>query len=123
MVSLVINKYAALSDEDMYSKYGCVEYTATKIYLHFEIQSLQSSPLFLCCTIGKSKLSIRRVWDLGDYNELDFAKIDDIPAVLRQIYQDIPRILSEIQAKQPHLLGRTAELLAIVADDCNPAAP
>lgn len=83
MVSLVISKYAALSDEDMYSKYGCVEYNATKIYLHFEIQSLQSSPLFLCCTqstIGESKLSIRRIWDLGDYSELDFAKIDDISA-------------------------------------------
>ena len=120
MTCLAVDKYGVLSDKDIFFKYGCVEYNATGIYLQFEIENHQSNPLFLCATYStgeRNKLSIRRISSLGDYNELDFAEIDDKAAVLRRIYQSIPKIVSGIHVSQPHLMSRTLELLAILADD------
>lgn len=123
MANLSISRYEVLSETDMESRYDCFEYNTKGVYLFFEIDSLISSPLFLSKSFSCKSLSIRTIRRLGDYNELDFPTFDDAAAVnrqiYRQIYQDIPRIVSETHDKKPVLLGLTLELLASVAEVSN----
>ena len=122
MAKLLISKYEAMSEIDMESRFECFEYSNRGIFLCFEIESLNSGPLFLSApnSLSAKNLSVRVIRHLGDYNELDDPPFEDTSAVITQIYQqifqDIPKIVSDTHDQRPLLLSLTLQLLASVAE-------